>query len=79
MKKFIVNIDGLVCKGCQLCVFYCPKDVLQLAAEMNQKGYNIAEVIHPDNCIGCRICEIACPDFAIYIQEDIKETPTVEN
>jgi NAD-dependent dihydropyrimidine dehydrogenase PreA subunit len=36
---------------------------------MNQKGYNIAEVIKLDNCTGCRLCEIACPDFAIYIKE----------
>jgi 2-oxoglutarate ferredoxin oxidoreductase subunit delta len=70
MKKYIINIDELVCKGCELCIFYCPKDVLKLAEKMNQKGYNIAEVIKADNCIGCRLCEIACPDFAIYIKED---------
>jgi NAD-dependent dihydropyrimidine dehydrogenase PreA subunit len=44
--------------------------VLKLAEKMNQKGYNIAEVIKLDNCTGCRLCEIACPDFAIYIKED---------
>jgi 2-oxoglutarate ferredoxin oxidoreductase subunit delta len=70
MKKYIINIDELVCKGCELCIFYCPKDVFKLAEKMNQKGYNVAEVINPSNCIGCRLCEIACPDFAIYIKED---------
>lgn len=70
MKKFIVNIDERVCKGCGLCVFYCPKDVLKLADKMNQKGYNVAEVIHLENCIGCRLCDISCPDFAIYVEQD---------
>jgi 2-oxoglutarate ferredoxin oxidoreductase subunit delta len=71
MKKFIIYVDEGVCKGCELCIFYCPKDVLKLAEKMNQKGYNVAEVINPDNCIGCRLCEIACPDFAIYMKEDL--------
>lgn len=73
MKKFIVNIDESVCKGCALCIFYCPKDVLKLADKMNQKGYNVALVINQGNCIGCRLCDIACPDFAIYIEEDQSE------
>lgn len=75
MKKFIVNIDELVCKGCGLCIYYCPKDVLKLSDQMNQKGYNIAEVINLDGCIGCRLCEIGCPDFAIYIEGESDEQP----
>lgn len=70
MKKYIIHIDERVCKGCDLCVFYCPKDVLKLADKMNQKGYNVAEVIHLENCIGCRLCEDACPDFAIFVEDD---------
>jgi 2-oxoglutarate ferredoxin oxidoreductase subunit delta len=70
MKKFIVHIDERVCKGCELCIYYCPKDVLKLADKMNQKGYNVAEVIHQENCIGCRLCEMACPDLAIYVEQD---------
>ena len=70
MKKYLVFIDEKICKGCGLCVFYCPKNVLKLADKMNQKGYNIAEVVNLDDCIGCRLCDIACPDFAIYVQED---------
>ena len=70
MKKYLVFIDEKICKGCGLCVFYCPKNVLKLADKMNQKGYNVAEVINLDDCIGCRLCDIACPDFAIYVQEE---------
>ena len=70
MRKFIIHIDELVCKGCGLCIFYCPKSVLKQADKMNQKGYNVVEVVDLDACIGCGLCDIACPDFAIYVEED---------
>ena len=73
MKKYLVFVDEKICKGCGLCVFYCPKDVLKLADKMNQKGYNIAEVINLEDCIGCRLCEIACPDFAIMTWKNRKK------
>ena len=69
MKRFAVHIDERVCKGCGLCIFYCPKSVFRLADKVNQKGYNVAEAINPDNCVGCHLCDIACPDFAIYVEE----------
>ena len=68
-KKYLVHIDGRVCKGCGLCVTYCLKGVLKLADAMNQKGYNVAQVIEPSACIGCRLCDTGCPDFAIYVEE----------
>ena len=73
MKKYLVFVDEKICKGCGLCVFYCPKDVLKLADKMNQKGYNVAEIIKLEDCIGCRLCEISCPDFAIYVEEQKEE------
>ena len=50
------------CKGCNICVAFCPKQVLALR---NGKVY----AAHPDQCIGCRLCELRCPDFAIEIHE----------
>ena len=68
MKVFKVYVDEKVCKGCELCVFYCPKKVLHLSGRYNFKGYNIAEAMN-DNCIGCQLCVIGCPDLAIYVEE----------
>lgn len=66
----IVHIDTVVCKGCGLCIFYCPRKVLELSDKRNERGYNVAEVYDLDNCVGCRLCEISCPDLAVYIEDD---------
>ena len=50
------------CKGCGICVAFCPKQVLSL-----KNGKVFAE--KPELCIGCRMCELRCPDFAIEIRQ----------
>jgi len=65
-----IYIDERVCKGCNLCVFYCPREVLVLSDRRNQKGYRVAEVYDVDDCVGCKLCEISCPDVAIYVEKD---------
>ncbi len=65
-----IYIDANVCKGCSLCVHYCPRDVLRLSEVRNKKGYTIAEVYDVGDCTGCRLCEINCPDVAIYVVDE---------
>ena len=68
-----VHIDERICKGCGLCVFYCPQDVLAMSERRNQKGYNVAEVVNPEDCVECDLCQDACPDLAIFVCEDSRE------
>jgi 2-oxoglutarate ferredoxin oxidoreductase subunit delta len=54
-------IERSRCKGCGICVHFCPKDVLVLDEE------DKALAMHPNDCIGCGMCELYCPDLAIEV------------
>ena len=57
MAKFrgAVVVDKEKCKGCNLCVVACPTKTLDLAKEVNGKGYHYSEMVNPEACIGCAI------------------------
>ncbi len=57
------------CKGCELCVEYCPRGVLRMSAEFNIKGYHPPELVDESLCVNCHFCEVICPEFAIFSVE----------
>lgn len=61
-KKYQVNIDEVFCKGCWICVDFCPAKVL--FAKDNGK----VAVADQDKCVGCRVCEHRCPDYAVCVE-----------
>jgi 2-oxoglutarate ferredoxin oxidoreductase subunit delta len=71
------HIEVLRCKGCGLCVAVCPKNVLEIAEEVNTKGYFPAFQARPQDCILCALCCTMCPDVAITITEE-KEPASTE-
>jgi 2-oxoglutarate ferredoxin oxidoreductase subunit delta len=58
-----VHVFDNWCKGCGLCIEFCPQGVLVLGLDNRPKP------IYPENCTACRWCELHCPDFAIFITE----------
>lgn len=61
-KYYDQTIISAWCKGCGICVAFCPKKVFTT----NDMGMPVIQ--NPDQCIGCRFCELHCPDFAIAIR-----------
>lgn len=59
------------CKECDLCIEFCPQDVLQKSGQTNAKGYHYPEVVtgKEEDCVHCEFCMMICPEFAIYTEE----------
>lgn len=66
LKKLVINKEW--CKGCGICVHFCPTQVLEL------NGRDKAVAPRPEDCICCKLCELRCPDLAIEVlTEEVKK------
>lgn len=63
----MIRIDEQMCKGCSICIEFCPKGILVLSETINKHGYYPPLVVKVEDCHGCRLCELLCPEFAIFI------------
>ena len=50
------------CKGCGICVAFCPKGALEL---INEK----VALKEGADCVKCGLCEQRCPDYAIFVEQ----------
>jgi 2-oxoglutarate ferredoxin oxidoreductase subunit delta len=62
-----VVIDKERCKGCALCVEFCPKGCISLSEELNLKGYFVVAFDGDGECNACCQCALMCPDVAIEV------------
>lgn len=60
-KVLVVNRDW--CKGCNICVAFCPANVLELDSDEK------AVIARIEACTYCGLCELHCPDFAITLKD----------
>lgn len=56
------------CKGCFLCVEFCPRKVLAVSEHVNDKGAKYVVVARAEDCTGCGMCAVVCPDCVIEIK-----------
>lgn len=65
MAKIVVHSER--CKGCALCVHFCPRQRIRLSDEFNSKGHHPAVPEESEECRGCKVCATMCPDIAIEV------------
>ena len=58
-----VTIFANWCKGCGLCVAFCPTGVLALDDDDHPV------VVYPEKCTACHWCDTHCPDLAIIVKK----------
>jgi 2-oxoglutarate ferredoxin oxidoreductase subunit delta len=69
-----ITIDEDRCKGCGLCTFVCPQDLVHISEHFNAKGYRPAVFVDPHGaCVGCSNCAMMCPDVAIVVHRTAKQ------
>ena len=61
------------CKGCGLCVEFCPAEVLFISEKINKQGYNPAEYTG-SGCTGCGTCFYTCPEPGAITVYRLKKT-----
>jgi 2-oxoglutarate ferredoxin oxidoreductase subunit delta len=63
----LCQINERICKGCELCVKFCPQQALEMAKGRNAAGFHPAYLAHPDLCNGCALCAEMCPEAGIVV------------
>lgn len=63
-KKGVIEINREWCKGCGICIAFCPKEALTM------DEHDKASWSHPENCIACGACALRCPDMAIELKQE---------
>ena len=68
----MIAINDDLCKGCNICIEFCPLDVFEGSDKLNRKGYYVPIVARADDCNECSICDLLCPDMAIILIKESK-------
>ncbi|MCP4583830.1 MAG: ferredoxin family protein [candidate division Zixibacteria bacterium] len=66
----MVELNENLCKGCDICIEFCPFDVFENSEKLNRKGYYVPVIARGDDCTDCRICELMCPELAIIVTKE---------
>ena len=66
----MIKINENLCKGCDICIEFCPLKVFEKSEKLSRRGYYVPLIAREDECTYCRICELLCPDLAIVVHDD---------
>jgi len=63
------------CKGCGLCLLWCPLKHISFSSDLNKRGVQYAKE-NNNRCSGCGICYVVCPDYCITVSQVDKKDDT---
>lgn len=63
-----INIEQ--CMGCGNCLKACPRNLLKISGNRNQKGLHYLENTDPERCVNCGQCELMCTADAIAVKTE---------
>ena len=76
----IPTINKDYCKGCDICIAFCPRNVYEKGDKLSTLGYRMPVTIKPEECfnydiketdkIRCGICFYMCPEHAITYKKN---------
>jgi len=67
MAKIVINREK--CKGCLLCMVFCPKGLIQPDRKFNRRGIKPVKFKDNGECLGCAMCAVICPDCCIEVEK----------
>jgi len=67
------EINPKYCKGCNICIYICPKGCYSKGDDISELGYTVPKVSAGEKCFNrgrtskmiCELCVLSCPDQAI--------------
>ncbi|MDD5190740.1 MAG: ferredoxin family protein [Dehalococcoidales bacterium] len=65
-----VKIDRELCKGCLVCIEFCPKKVIAPTNKVNAAGYVPVTPANMTDCTGCGTCALVCAEVAIEVYRE---------
>ena len=65
-----IKFDTHRCKGCGLCVLFCPIKNLEMSSDLNEQGQPYPKQTDEQKCTACGLCFRMCPDGAIEVDPE---------
>ena len=62
-----VIIDAERCKGCLVCVEFCPQGALEIGDATNSRGHYPVLLRDEERCNGCGLCAQVCSSVCIEV------------
>ncbi len=65
----MIFVNSNLCKGCDICIATCPKNVFEKSKDKNDKEVFLPFPKNIEACTECGLCELSCPDQAITLEK----------